>query len=293
MEKTIYALGFFDGVHIGHQALLRACREIRGDFLHGVVTFGEHPDALVLGAPPRLINTIGDRQWLLRERFGMDRVVTLPFDRQLMTMDWEKFLDMLRSQYGAAGFVCGEDFVFGYRARGTAAGLKEYCSREGLPVAVVPEQLAGGKRISSTRIRNELEAGSMSAAVELLGHPHILRGEVIHGRALGRQLGIPTANLLLPEEVAVPRFGVYITKVIVDGTGYPAVTNIGTRPTVSGHGVTVESWLLGYEGDLYDRVLTLEFYSFLRPEQKFDSLEALQAEVRRNAEQTIQYFRKL
>lgn len=293
MEKTIYALGFFDGVHIGHQALLRACREIRGDFRHGVVTFGEHPDALVLGAPPRLINTIGDRQWLLQERFGMDRVVTLPFDRQLMTMDWEKFLDMLRSQYGAAGFVCGEDFVFGYRARGTAAGLKEYCSREGLPVAVVPEQLAGGARISSTRIRNELEAGSMSAAVELLGHPHILRGEVIHGRALGRQLGIPTANLLLPEEVAVPRFGVYITKVIVDGTGYPAVTNIGTRPTVSGHGVTVESWLLGYEGDLYDRTLTLEFYSFLRPEQKFDSLEALQAEVRRNAEQTIRYFRKL
>lgn len=295
MNETIYALGFFDGVHIGHAALLSACRGMaapRG-CRAGVVTFGSHPDALVLGQPPRLINTAQDREWLLRERFHMDPVLTLPFDRQMRDMDWRDFLDMLRESHDAVGFVCGEDFRFGHRGLGSADSLAQYCREAGLPWAVIPEQTREGIRISSTYIRRQLETGDMKTAVAFLGHPHILRGKVVHGQALGRRLGIPTANLRLPEELAAPKFGVYACRAWVEGRVYPAVSNIGTRPTVSGHSVSVESWILDYSGDLYDREITLEFYFFLRSEQKFPTLEALQEEIRRNAQQTRDFFARL
>ena len=147
-----------------------------------------------------------------------------------------------------------------------------------------------GIRVSSTYIRRQIETGDMETAVRFLGHPHILSGTVVHGQALGRKLGIPTANLRLPEGLAVPKFGVYACRAVVDGKAYPAVTNIGTRPTVEGIGITVEPWILDYTGDLYDREITLEFYRFLRPEMKFPDLSALQAEIRRNAEQTRSYL---
>ena len=295
MNETIYALGFFDGVHIGHAALLSACRGLaapRG-CRAGVVTFGTHPDGLVLGQPPRLINTARDREWLLRERFHMEQVITLPFDRQMRDMDWRGFLEMLRETYGAGGFVCGEDFRFGRRGAGDAESLGQYCREAGLPWAVIPEQTRDGIRISSTYIRRQLETGDMKTAVAFLGHPHILRGKVVHGQALGRRLGIPTANLQLPPELAAPKFGVYACRAWVGGSAYPAVTNIGTRPTVSGHAVTVEPWILDYQGDLYGVEITLEFYYFLRPEQKFPSLEALQEEIHRNARQTRAFFEQL
>ena len=276
MNETIYALGFFDGVHIGHAALLSACRGMaapRG-CRAGVVTFGSHPDALVLGQPPRLINTAQDREWLLRERFHMDPVLTLPFDRQMRDMDWRDFLDMLRESHDAVGFVCGADFRFGHRGLGSADSLAQYCREAGLPWAVIPEQTREGIRISSTYIRRQLETGDMKTAVAFLGHPHILRGKVVHGQAL-------------------PKFGVYACRAWVEGRAYPAVSNIGTRPTVSGHSVSVESWILDYSGDLYDREITLEFYFFLRSEQKFPTLEALQEEIRRNAQQTREFFARL
>lgn len=292
MNKTIYALGVFDGVHIGHAALLSACRQLAGETgcECGVVTFGTHPDTLVQGKTPRLINSPRDREWLLREQFHMDAVITLPFDRHLQTMPWEAFLDMLVSFQGAAGFVCGEDFRFGHKGRGDASGLEDYCRRHALPCAVVPDQTIDGIRVSSTYIREQLETGDMATAVKFLGHPHVLTGTVVHGKALGRKLGMPTANLRLPEGLAVPKFGVYACRALVDGKAYPAVTNIGTRPTVEGQDITVEPWILDYTGDLYDRQITLEFYFFLRPERKFPSLEALQEEIRRNAQQTRSYL---
>ena len=295
MNKTIYALGFFDGVHLGHQALLEACRELAREeaCLAGVVTFGTHPDALVHHGAPRLINSPKDREWLLREKFHMDTVVTLPFDEQMRTLPWEAFLDLLREKFGAAGFVCGEDFRFGYRGKGTAGLLEEYCRSRGLPWAVIPDQTVDGIRVSSTYIRQQLETGDMATAVKFLGHPHVLSGTVIHGRALGRKIGVPTANLAVPAGLAVPKFGVYACSCLIDGVRYPAVTNLGTRPTVEGHHVRVESWILDYSGDLYDREITVEFHYFLRPEQKFPSLEHLQEEIRRNAEETRAYLKGL
>ena len=295
MERTIFALGFFDGVHIGHAALLNTCRELAAESGcdAGVVTFSSHPDTLVLGNTPRLINTPRDRERLLRERFAMDTVVTLPFDAQMRDCPWEAFLDMLCRDYGAAGFVCGDDFCFGAGGVGNAGRLIIYCRSAGLPWAVVPELALDGIRVSSSYIRQQIEAGDMATAVKFLGHPHILSGRVIHGRHLGSTLGIPTANLQLPTELAVPRFGVYACRCWVDGKAYPAVTNIGTRPTVEGHNITVEPWILDYEGDLYDREITLEFYRFLRPEQKFPDLQSLKSEILRNAQQTRDFFQEL
>ena len=295
MKNTIYALGFFDGIHLGHAALLSACHDLarsRGCSA-GVVTFAAHPDTLVRGNTPRLINSPRDREWLLREKFQMEIVVTLPFDEAMRTMPWEHFLDMLRRHYDAAGFVCGEDFRFGHFGSGNAKLLQEYCNREKIPCTVVPDQILEGVRVSSTYIRQQLEDGDMATAVKFLGHPHILSGTVVHGKALGRKLGVPTANLRLPEGLAIPRFGVYACSCLIDGKRYPAVTNIGTRPTVEGSGITVEPWILDYSGDLYDREITLEFHYFLRPEQKFPSLEALKEEIHRNAEETRNYLKTM
>lgn len=292
MKKTIFALGFFDGVHVGHAALLTQCRELarQQGCEAGVVTFGTHPQSQVSGKSPSLITSIRDRERLLRERFSMDTVVTLPFDEKMRTMPWVDFVEMLRREFGAAGFVCGEDFRFGYKGQGNAPLLADYCGQQRLPCSVVPEQIIDGIRVSSTYIRRQIETGDMETAVRFLGHPHMLSGTVVHGQALGRKLGIPTANLRLPEGLAIPRFGVYACRALIEGKAYPAVTNIGTRPTVEGIGITVEPWILDYSGDLYDREITLEFYRFLRPEMKFPNLAALQAEIRRNADQTRAYL---
>lgn len=292
MKPTIYALGFFDGVHLGHQALLRECRRLAD--LHGcqagAVTFTAHPDGLVFGKTPALLNTNEDRKLLLHT-YGMDSVVELPFDRTLMTTHWSSFLTQL-TDCGAAGFVCGSDFRFGAGGSGTGKKLVSYCESRSLPYAIVPEQTLDTVRISSTHIRGLLEQGSMGEAVRFLGHGHILTGQVVPGKQLGRAIGIPTANLLLPEGILCPRYGVYASKCFVDGAEYMAVTNIGTRPTVNGSHVTVESNLLDFTGDLYGKSLTVIFYEFLRPEQKFPSLDELQKEIQKNTLQTRKFFKK-
>ena len=212
-EKTIFALGFFDGVHLGHQALLKACRELASEngCRTGVVTFTAHPDALVLGKAPVFITTTEDRKQLLQS-YGAEIVLELPFDDRMRAMSWQDFLQMLVQQ-GAAGLVCGEDFRFGHCGQGNAAVLQAYCREKGLFCGVVPEQVMEGERISSTRIRDLLEQGNVAMANRLLGHDHILSGVVTEGKQLGRTIGFPTANLAMPQGVLIPKRGVYATKV--------------------------------------------------------------------------------
>ena len=290
--KTIMALGFFDGVHLGHQALLRECRALADSLGCGAaaITFEKHPKALFSPAEPVLISTLTDRQRLLMA-YGMDRCIAFPVNKEVMSTSWEDFYRQLR-EMGAAGFVCGRDFRFGHKGGGNAVLLAERCRADGLPCLIVPDQTLDGIRVSSSYIRRQIEDGDMATAVKFLGHPYLLTGQVVPGKQLGRRLGIPTANLRLPEGLAVPKFGVYACRAIVDGISYPAVTNIGTRPTVEGQGITVEPWILDYSGDLYGREITLEFHRFLRPERKFASLEELKREIHRNAEETKILFRK-
>lgn len=290
-EKTIYALGFFDGVHLGHQALLAACRKLANEHgcQAGVVTFDTHPGTQLSGHAPMLINSLEDREQLL-VAYGMETVVALPFDKTLMSTHWSAFLTQLVEQ-GAVGFVCGDDFRFGFRGEGTAQTLADFCRERDLPWAVVPAQTLDGTRISSTHIRSLLIDGKMDEAVRFLGHPHVLSGTVVSGRHLGRTIGVPTANIELPAGSICPRLGVYACTAHVDGHIYVAVTNVGNRPTVGGHHVTVEPWLLDFEGNLYGKSLTLAFHKFLRPEQEFASLDALKAQIQLDAAEAYKLLR--
>lgn len=288
MNQCVLALGFFDGVHLGHGALLRRTREV-ADALHlhaAALTFDTHPAELVRGARVALLNTPAERTDLMRRLYGIDEVLTLHFDRGTMAQPWQSFVqNTVFEKFGAAHVVCGEDFRFGAGGAGTAALLKEECQRLGIGCDCIAQVRMDGAVISSTRIRTLLENGEAEAAARLLGHPHLLTGTVVKGRGIGRTLGIPTANLVLPDGVLVPKFGVYAASAVFDGQTRRAVVNIGTRPTVNGENVTVEPWILDFDGDLYGHALRLELTNFVRPERKFSSLAELKAEIFRNAEQ--------
>ena len=291
----VIALGFFDGVHLGHASLLNMAKKRASELglTPSVMSFDRHPDTLVAGNQVLLINTLQDRQELLRRCFGVEDVILCHFDEAMMHMPWDVFVeDYLIRKLGAAHLVCGYDFRFGDKGAGNPVLLREKCDAMGIGLDVMPQVTLDGITVSSTHIRSLLEAGRMEDAARFLGHPHCLSGEVVHGRALGRTIGTPTANLLIPEQVLTPAFGVYATRVYLpDGTCKSAVTNVGVRPTVDdSQKITVEPWILDYQGDLYGQTIRVDFYHRIRGERKFDSLEALQQEILRNAEETRRLF---
>ncbi len=290
--KKIFTLGFFDGVHLGHQALLEECCRLarEHDANACAITFQQHPQALFTQTPPRRINELEGRIHLMRQ-YGIGPVYAYPVTKEVMSMSWQTFLDELVG-FGAIGFVCGNDFRFGNRGEGNAEKLKAYCRERNLLCSIVEDQMLDGIRVSSTHIRRLLEAGDLEEAIRFMGHPHVLAGQVVSGRKLGRTIGVPTANVQLPENVVELPHGVYACKALADGEEYLAVTNVGNRPTVDGHHVTVEAWLLDFAGDMYGKLLVLEFYKFLRPEKKFASLEELREEIQKNAMETRKFFEK-
>ena len=289
-NKRIFALGFFDGVHRGHQALLSECVRLARamDCETAAITFERHPQSLFRADVPPLLTTLEDRFRLLL-RYGIDHVYPFPVTAEVLGKHWEDFLLELM-EWGAVGFVCGHDFHFGSRGAGDAEKLRQFCRERKLPCVVVPEQTMDGVRISSTYIRRQIEEGDMATAVRFLGHGHMLTGTVVTGRKLGHKLGFPTANIELPENVIVPRHGVYACRAYVGPKSWMAVCNVGNRPTVRGHQIRTETWLLDFEGDLYGKAVTLEFLYFLRPERRFGSLEALKTQVLLDAENTRNFF---
>lgn len=290
--NKIVALGFFDGVHLGHQALLKECcrlaREQNAEAC--AITFAQHPQSLFTDNPPRLINGLESRTHLMKY-YGIQRVMAYPVTRKVMSMSWQDFLDELAAA-GAVGFVCGNDFRFGNRGEGNAEKLKTYCQERKLLCSIEEDQMLDGVRVSSTHIRSLLEEGNLEEAIRFMGHPHVLVGTVVSGRKIGHTIGTPTANINLPEAAAELPHGVYACKAVADGKEYLAVTNIGSRPTVGGHQVRAETSLLDFDGDLYGKELLLQFYKFLRPERKFDSLEELREEIQKNIRQTRDFFEK-
>lgn len=295
-DKTVIALGFFDGVHRGHGALLQKTAE-RARALGAVptaFTFDRPPKEVVTGVPVYLINSNRDRRGLMERLYGIEKVVFAPFDREMMTMPWEAYIQMLIRDYGAVHFVAGHDHRFGHRNSGSVQLLQEKCAELGLGCDIIPQVTLDGVTISSTYIRTLVESGDMERAADFLGHRHCLSQTVQHGQRIGRTIGIPTVNLAVPEHVLAPAHGVYVTEVFLpDGRRFPGVTNVGTRPTVSdGDAVSVETFLLGFDGDLYGQEIRIEFCRRLRGERKFDSLEALRQEIQHNIHETEAYFKK-
>ena len=282
-NKKIFALGFFDGVHRGHQVLMKECIRLAKENNCGTaaITFDRHPSSIYNPDPPKLISTNADREILLRS-YGMEEVYLLPVNEHFMSTHWRHFLEYMIRR-GAVGFVCGDDFHFGYKGIGNTDRLQKFCQERGLACFIVQEQAIDGLRISSTHIRKLISEGRMDDASEFLGHPHLLSGIVVPGRKLGRTIGVPTANFLIPSGVIVPKWGVYSCLCTLQGKTYAAVTNIGNRPTVGGHQLRAETWIMGFEGDLYGQTITLEVYEYLRPEQKFESLEDLKVQILKDA----------
>ena len=298
IKEKVIALGFFDGVHLGHAALLRRTVEeakARGA-TPAVFTFDRPPKEVITGKPCPLINSPEDRRDLVRRLFGIREVIMVPFDHEMMTTPWDDFVTrILVGRYHAVHLVAGHDHHFGHKNQGSPELLMEKCRELGLGCDIIPKVEVGGITVSSTYIRRLVEMGQIERANRFLGHPHVLTGTVRHGRGLGSSRLFPTANLIIPPHVLVPSHGVYVTRATLeDGTSYAAVTNVGTRPTVnSGSDITVEACLLDFEGDLYGKTLRVEFFQHLRDEIRFDSLDALKAQIAADADTTRAYFQNL
>lgn len=287
------ALGFFDGVHLGHATLLEETK--KGHGIPSVLTFQQHPSTLLSKIPTPLLTSTEDRQWILKQYFDIQNILVLDFS-SICSLPWEVFLeDFLITQNAVSHIIVGHDFRFGKNGEGTAEKLHLKCQSLGIPSKIIPAVKLNHKIISSTYIRSLLQDGKMEEATRFLGHPHILSNKVQHGNKIGKnQLGFPTVNLAIPHHVMVPRFGVYACRVWVGEQCFHAVTNIGIRPTVlteNSKEVSVEGYILDFpDQDLYGEHLIMEFYTLLRPEQKFDSFSALSSQIQKDVQNTRAYF---
>ena len=288
--QTVIALGFFDGVHLGHGALLRRAAEAaaRDGLRSCALTFDRSP-----GKDGRLLTSVEDRVRLIRDLYHIDRVEVLPFTEDFMRMPWDVFLEGLVRDYGAVRLICGWDYRFGYLGQGDPTLLRQWCLLHGVACDVVDKLVMDGITVSSTFLKALIESGDTETAIRYYGHPHTLTGLVQPGRRLGHTLGFPTANLLPDSTLLLPRRGVYAVRGTVEGRTYTGVCNIGTRPTVDGRDQTVETWLADFDGDLYGKALRVDFYRCLREEIRFPDLEALRAEIFRNQDQSRAYFAAL
>ncbi|MDO4270230.1 MAG: riboflavin biosynthesis protein RibF [Eubacteriales bacterium] len=294
-QPRAIALGYFDGVHRGHQALMNKAVE-RAKQIGGtsaVFTFDVHPDSVVLGRQVPLITANAYRREEIKKLGGVDEVIFGHFDERMQHMDWRDFIhDMLIGEFGAGWIVSGRNNRFGYKGQGTAAGMAEECEKAGIGYDCIDDVMVDGVVVSSTYIRQLIGQGDMEGAARFLGHPYTVTGVVEHGRKVGTSvLKVPTVNLRLPTEMALPPYGVYAARVLVGGQSYIAATNIGVKPTfVDGGAPTIEPHLLDFAGDLYGKMIHVELHKFLRPERQFESVDALRAAIEENVRQTREFF---
>lgn len=288
LPSCVLVLGMFDGVHRGHQALLMAGGELAEatGLPLNVCTFEPHPlQVLRPESAPPLLTTLTERAQLMAG-FGVDHLCILPFTVQTAAQAPEDFMAMLARVYHPQHVVCGFNYSFGYQGKGNAESLRAY----GFSVTVVPEVVLGGETVSSTRIRRLLAQGDIRQATRLLGHSYTLGGRVAEGKRIGRTMGFPTANVTIPQGKALPAFGVYACWLQVGERTFPAVVNVGRHPTLPEGGVTVEAYALDECLSLYGQKVRLLFLEHLRPEKCFASVDALQAQIARDAQQARTFF---
>ena len=288
LERAVYAIGNFDGLHIGHQAVLDRTRRLARDLdaPSALLTFEPHPADYFAERPVAFRLTPPDVKAQVAERLGLSGIVFVTFDASLAGMPAEDFVKtILVERLDAAAVVVGWDFHFGKGRAGTPAFLVDAGRRHGFAVEIVSKIALGdgdaAPPVSSTAIRRALERGDVVEAARGLGRPYLVSGPVIHGQRLGRTLGVPTANLAL-EPTNRLAHGVYAVRAAVEGRSYPAVASFGVRPTVDNGPPLLEVHLLDFAGDLYDREMAVEFVERIRDERKFESLAALVEEMQRD-----------
>jgi riboflavin kinase/FMN adenylyltransferase len=288
LSPLVLTIGVFDGVHLGHRALISgavmAARE-RG-FVAAVMSFDPHPDSVIFPQRPMLYLTDQADKAAYIAEIGADLLVIQPFTLEFSRTSAEDFITRLAQVADIREIHVGEDFAFGHKARGNVGFLREIGPKLGFQVKSLAPLEVDGEVVKSSRIRNLLLAGEVDEAARFLGRAHSLKGEVLHGDKRGRLLGFPTANLAIPDLFAVPGNGVYATMTtFLDEEGKarenprPSVTNIGTRPTFDNGVRSVETFVLDWSGDLYGQRIRVEFIKRLREERKFAGIEAIRTQL--------------
>ena len=281
----VVAIGFFDGFHLGHRAIVRETLWRRGAGERtAVLTFREHPTAFLRpGQDPPMISTTEERVNAFA-RAGIDETYVLPFDASIASLSPAAFLDeTLVARLGARAMVVGENFRFGHKRAGDVAFAREHFGQGGPEVIAVPNEQLDGERVSSTRIRKVIQAGDFELADRLLGAPYTIRGPVTFGAGRGHDLGYPTANVAVAPGKLLPPDGVYRAIGRHDGRDYLGLVSVGTNPTFGESARSVEAWLLDFNGALYGEELALRSFRFVRAQRRFDSVDELIAQMREDA----------
>lgn len=292
-EETAVAIGKFDGIHIGHRRLLE---EILSQKTCGrkacVLTF-DPPPSVFFGKKTEKELTTREEKRKLFERMGIDILIEFPMNKETAGMLPQVFFTEVLSGRLAAGFIAaGTDLSFGAGGAGNAALLKKMAAKYGMEVHIIEKVKWDGREISSTLVREAVESGDMVYAEKLLGAPYMVKGTVVHGNHIGRTLGMPTVNLLPPEDKLLPPCGVYFSGVWMDGRYYKGISNIGYKPTVREEKkrLGVETYLYDYAGDAYGEEIEVCLYAFRRPEQKFNDLQALKKQMQEDIKAGAAYF---
>jgi riboflavin kinase/FMN adenylyltransferase len=295
-RPSVVTIGVFDGVHAGHQHLIRrlVAEAHAADQLAVVVTFFPHPDVVLRGLQGRYYLTTPQQKADLLLQLGVDYVITYPFSREASQVRAADFVDVLLKNLRLNTLWVGADFAMGYKREGNLAFLATQGEQKGFAVREIDLIVNDDEKISSSAIRQAVQAGEVEKARRWLGRGYSLAGEVIHGEGRGRQIGFPTANMSVWDEQVIPANGIYAGWAWVDGRRFMAATNVGIRPTFEGAtDVTVEPYLLDFDRDIYGQRIEISFEKLLRPEAKFNSIQALIEQIARDVDETRVYLQTL
>lgn len=282
IEKGTYiALGSFDGLHLGHMSLINKAIELSkiNNGYSMVYTFKNHPKTVVKGAiPPKLLNS-NEYKLLLLEQAGVDVSCLVTFDEEYMKITAVEFIELLIKTYNAKGFIVGFNYKFGYKNTGDVDLLRELQPKYGYDLVIMDPLMYKDEVVSSSRIRAEITQGNIEKANIMLNRPYCLISKVIEGKKLGRKLGYPTANIAVDSKFCIPGIGVYYTNVAIDGKVYKGITSVGNNPTIEGREFSIETYILDFNDNIYNKEIYLYFVKRIRDEIKFESLEALIARI--------------
>lgn len=283
-EKTIVTIGSFDGIHLGHKELIDEVLLIKNEnpdknLKSVILSFSPHPMSLILGTPFSTLFTKEERKHIV-ESIGVDVFIEYPFDKEVMELSPEEFVqDIIIDKLNASYVVIGEDYSFGNNKEGDHKLLKLLVKDKNIEVIVIPLKQISNEKIGSSGIKKLLEQSNMEKVKHLLDKPYFIIGEVVHGKELGRTIGFPTMNILPKPTKLLPPNGVYISTVYVDGQIYDAITNIGVNPTVNGKNLVCESHILDFSQDIYGKIAKVELLKKVRDEKKFNSLDELKNQI--------------
>lgn len=294
-EQTAVTLGKFDGLHRGHELLMHTVLDCSKKYQVASVafTFDMPPRNRVEEIVANVLTTNDEKQYIF-EKQGIDYLIECPFTQEVMSMEPKAFIEWIAKSLNMKFVVVGDDFRFGHKRVGDYHTLQEYEKEYGYKTIVLDKLKDSNRDISSTYVREKIADGNIRKANELLGYNYFIKSEILHGKKLGRRIGMPTINMILPEHKLLPPNGVYVTEVLVNGKKYMGVTNVGCKPTVSEeHIVGVETYIDDFNQDLYGEKIVVSFLEFIRPEMKFASIDELKAQMESDITVARKYYKNI